>query len=79
MLPQLEKLEHELRLLGEQELFLEMRMATLRQQAKEAGVAGRLEESDLAWALFEKARTALSALQIEIARVERKLYGQRRG
>ncbi len=71
-------LEQELLRLGRNELALEQRMQLMRQLGKEAVAAGRLDEADSAWSLYEEARSALAKLQPEITKVEIRLYGLRR-
>ena len=74
----LASLDAKLLVLGTKELALEHRLNELRSRSREAGDAGRFDEADVAWALYERVKTELAALQVDITAVERELYAQRR-
>lgn len=74
----LTSLELRLLVLGRQELAIEQQLRELRIYCREAGTAGRDDEADQAWQLYEARKVDLAILQAEIAALERKLYGQRR-
>ncbi len=74
---ELDLLEQRLLNLGQDELRLEHKIRDLQIIAREAGRAGRLEESDAAWELREQLRTALAVLLTEITEIERVLYPAR--
>lgn len=71
-------LEHQLLLLGREELAIEQNLQRLRIAGREAAMEGRPDEADAIWDLFETLRSKLPALQAEITQVERELYGLRR-
>ena len=73
-----DQLEEQLLQLGRWELELEQKIVALRKMARGMVDAGRLDESDAVWAMYEEARRELNPLQAEIAKVERDLYGLRR-
>lgn len=74
----LSQLEQQLSKFGREELAVELKLRTLRQLGKNAVTAGRLEEADAAWALYEESRKLLGTLRSEITRVETRLYALRR-
>lgn len=71
-------MEYKLLLLGRQELLLETQMKLLKKKTRELGDAGRFDDADMAWEMYEEARRQLGPLQSEIAQVERVLYTLRR-
>lgn len=71
-------LEQELLALGQHELAIETKMQLLKARMKAAVQAGRLDEADAAWALYEEQRAALKPLLEVITDVERAQYGLRR-
>jgi hypothetical protein len=75
---ELDELEAQLHVLGRRELELEQELRRLRLHARTAGSAKRFDEADQAWALHEKYKAELPALQTAILLLERRLYSERR-
>lgn len=72
-----DELESTLLLLGRKERLLLDTLQELKAAAKNAVRVGRLDVADATMTKYERLRDGLDALEIEIMKVERRLYGMR--